>query len=133
VPVRVLIVDDDAGFVEYLRETLSDSPGIEVVGSAADGVQALQAIEEHSPDVVTMDLDMPKLDGVEATRLVLERHPGTVVILVSGSENHAAWLGNAKTETGARDFVTKGMVADEIEEAILCAASQSRRLRLVHI
>jgi chemotaxis response regulator CheB len=111
-PIRALIVDHDPGFVEVLRTALADSQAVKVVGSANDGAEALQLVEELAPEVVTMDLDMPRLEGVEATSLVLERYPGTVVVLVSGSENHAK---------------------DEIEEEILAAASQHRPLRFVHV
>ena len=111
-PVRALIVDHDPAFVELLRTALTDSPAIKVIGSANDGAEALQLVEKLVPEVVTMDLDMPMLEGVDATSLVLERYPGTVVVLVSGSENHAK---------------------DEIEEAILSAASQHRPLRFVHL
>ena len=130
-PIRVLIVDDDPGFLEYLRTALADSPAIEVIGSAADGIEALRQVEKLAPEVVTMDLDMPRLDGVEAARIILERHAGTMVVMVSGSENHAEWLG--LEETGAHDFVRKSRVGDEIEEAILAAASQHRPLRLIHV
>ena len=73
--VRVLVVDDSAYVRKVLREMLSRSPFIEVVGAARDGREALDLVEELNPDVVTCDLNMPELDGVEFVREQMRRRP----------------------------------------------------------
>jgi len=80
---RVLIVDDHELVRAGLRGVLDAEPGIEVVSEAADGVQAIAAAEMHHPDVVVMDLQMPAMDGIEATRRILSSRPGTAVLVVT--------------------------------------------------
>jgi DNA-binding NarL/FixJ family response regulator len=84
-PVRVLIVDDDATFASALVSMLELDPRVEVVGEAADGAEAVAEVERLRPDAVTMDLDMPVLDGIAATGLILRRHPSVAVVVLTGS------------------------------------------------
>src|SRR6476620_11629589 len=85
--VRVLIVDDSAFVCKVVRQMLSRSPFLEVVGAAHDGEEALELVERLRPDVVTLDLNMPHLDGVEFLRRQMARRPVPVVLLSSASEN----------------------------------------------
>jgi two-component system chemotaxis response regulator CheB len=80
----VLIVEDSAVVREFLIHILSSDPEIQVIGTAKDGEEALEAVERTKPDIITMDIHMPKIDGMEATRLIMETHP-TPIIIVSGS------------------------------------------------
>ncbi|MFJ1756286.1 response regulator [Kitasatospora sp. NPDC088134] len=92
-------------------------PGITVVGSAADGEEALRLVAEHAPDVVLMDLRMPRCDGVEATRRVRAEHPGTeVVVLTTYADDDSLF---SALQAGARGFLTKDAGAEEIARAVV--------------
>jgi len=86
--VRVLVVDDSPSVRELLVYVLGSDPGIEIVGCAVDGEQAVHMAQLHRPDVITMDLHMPNVDGYEATRRIMQTCPVPIVI-VSGSESQA--------------------------------------------
>ncbi|OFW23684.1 MAG: chemotaxis response regulator protein-glutamate methylesterase [Acidobacteria bacterium RIFCSPLOWO2_02_FULL_65_29] len=82
--IKVLVVEDSPVVREFLVHILGSDPGIRVVGTANDGEDALEAVARERPDVITMDIHMPKLDGLEATRRIMETHP-TPIVIVSGS------------------------------------------------
>ncbi|MFJ5885921.1 response regulator [Kitasatospora cineracea] len=91
-------------------------PGITVVGSAPDGEEALRLVAEHAPDVVLMDLRMPRCDGVEATRRIRAGHPGTeVVVLTTYADDDSLF---SALQAGARGFLTKDAGAEEIARAV---------------
>ena len=83
-PLRVLLVDDDQAFVEAMAASLRDVPDVEVVGFALDGLQAITRATHARPDVVLMDVDMPRLDGIQATQIILADDPRCLVVAVSG-------------------------------------------------
>ncbi|SNT59199.1 two component transcriptional regulator, LuxR family [Streptosporangium subroseum] len=113
---RVLVVDDQTVVREGLTLLLGLLPGIEVVGSAGDGEAALRLIEAERPDVVLMDLRMPRMDGVEATRRIRAAYPETqVVVLTTYSDDESVF---AALQAGARGFLTKSAGAEEISRAI---------------
>ena len=84
--VRVLIVDDSAYVRKVVREMLSRSPFLEVVGAARDGEEALELVERLRPDVVTLDLNMPRCDGLDFLRRQMARRPLPVIVLSIASE-----------------------------------------------
>ncbi|MFI6447431.1 response regulator [Kitasatospora sp. NPDC050543] len=115
-PTRVLVADDQTVVREGIVMLLGLLPGIEVVGAAADGEEAVRLVELHSPDVVLMDLRMPRCDGVEATRRIRTAHPGTeVVVLTTYADDDSLF---PALQAGARGYLTKDAGGEEIARAI---------------
>jgi DNA-binding NarL/FixJ family response regulator len=113
-PIRVLIADDSARTREGLRALFATWPEITVVGEAANGQEAVRLVAEYLPDVVLMDLHMPLLDGVQATRLIKQQWPAvTVVVLTMYATEQSATLA-----AGADAFVMKGSVPERLLTAI---------------
>ena len=117
--IRVLVAEDDDAFAEITTLLLQRSERIEVIGRARDGKEALAMADALGPDVVVMDLDMPILGGVEATRLVVERGDARVVVL-TGSDI-AGDIHLAKG-AGAAAYVPKIRVAQELVPAVVGVA-----------
>ena len=115
----MLIADDHRLFAEALRAILSADERIEVVGLAASGDDAVAQAEDLEPDVVLMDISMPGLNGVEATRKILDDRPGARVLMVTGSD--AQEDVDAARGAGAAGYVTKDRIAAELVHAILGA------------
>ncbi|MFE3650214.1 MULTISPECIES: response regulator transcription factor [unclassified Streptomyces] len=113
---RVVVADDQTVVREGIVMLLGLLPGIEVVGSAADGDEAVRMVAELAPDVVLMDLRMPRCDGVEATRRIRADHPGTqVVVLTTYADDDSLF---PALQAGARGYLTKDADGDEIVRAI---------------
>jgi two-component system, chemotaxis family, protein-glutamate methylesterase/glutaminase len=104
--IRVLVVDDSALMRKLIPTILARDPSIEVVGTAMDGTFALKKIEEFHPDVVTLDLEMPRMDGLEALRLIMRRAPMPVIV-VSTHSKEGAYSTFKALALGAIDFVAK--------------------------
>src|SRR5579884_636798 len=113
---RVIVVDDETLVREGLVTMLELMPGIEVVGSAADGEEAVELVARTAPDVVLMDLRMPCCDGVEATRRIRSEHPGTQVIALTTHADDRSIL--SAVEAGARGYLTKHSGDRAIRQAI---------------
>ncbi|GAA2862208.1 response regulator [Nonomuraea rubra] len=113
---RVVVVDDQAVVREGLVLLLGLLPGIEVVGSAGDGEAALRVVEAERPDVVLMDLRMPRMDGVEATARIRAAYPGTQVVVLTTYSDDESVL--AALRAGARGFLTKDADADDLASAV---------------
>ncbi|GGU48431.1 DNA-binding response regulator [Streptomyces albospinus] len=113
---RVVVADDQTVVREGIVMLLGLLPGIEVVGSAADGEEAVRMVAELAPDVALMDLRMPRCDGVEATRRIRTDHPGTqVVVLTTYADDDSLF---PALQAGARGYLTKDADGDEIVRAI---------------
>jgi two-component system, chemotaxis family, protein-glutamate methylesterase/glutaminase len=108
--IRVLVVDDSALMRKLIPAILARDPSIEVVGTAMDGAFALKKIEELHPDVVTLDLEMPRMDGMETLRMIMRRAPMPVVLFSTHSKEGAYATFKALT-LGAIDFVAKPLEA----------------------
>ncbi|MFJ8824245.1 response regulator [Streptomyces sp. NPDC102467] len=115
-PARVVVVDDQTVVREGIVMLLGLLPGIEVVGAGGDGEQAITLVAELDPDVVLMDLRMPRCDGVEATRRIRAEYPGTqVVILTTYADDESLF---PALKAGARGYLTKDAGGDEIVRAV---------------
>jgi DNA-binding NarL/FixJ family response regulator len=115
-PVRVLIVDDNHLFGDSLALWLSSATGIELVGIARDGQEGIDAALEHDADVVLMDIGMPIMDGLEATRRLLAAKPEVRVIVLSGYDQDD--LGEAAAQAGAASFLSKDEIHKYVNAAI---------------
>jgi DNA-binding NarL/FixJ family response regulator len=115
-PIRVLIADDQRVVREGLEMVLGLLPGIEVVGSAGDGLEAVDLAASLHPDIVLMDLRMPRCDGVEATRLLREREPEIKVVVLTTYADDRSVLDALRA--GARGYLTKHAGGAQIREAL---------------
>jgi DNA-binding NarL/FixJ family response regulator len=120
-PVRVLVVDDQALVREGLMTLLEAAGDIKPVAAAADGEEAVALAARHRPDVVLMDLRMPKLDGVEATRQIVAARPETEVVVLTTHADEASILDALRA--GARGYLTKDAGIAEIARAVHAAAN----------
>jgi DNA-binding NarL/FixJ family response regulator len=118
-PVRVLIVDDQALFREALATLLEVRPEIRVVGEAANGAEALDRVAALRPDVVLMDLHMPVLDGIGATRRVRVEHPDVQVLALTTFDDDEDVF--AALRAGAVGYLLKDVSSDRLVEALLAA------------
>jgi DNA-binding NarL/FixJ family response regulator len=118
--VRVLVADDHPVFRTGLATILGDLDGIEVVGQAADGDEAVARAGELAPDVVVMDLHMPGRNGIEATRAILAERAETAVLVLTMLEDDASVV--AALRAGARGYVVKGADRDVIARALHAVA-----------
>jgi DNA-binding NarL/FixJ family response regulator len=119
-PVRVLVADDHPVFREGFAALLGSIPGVDVVGTASDGREAVAAARELRPDVIVMDVQMPGLDGIEATRAVLGERPETGVVVLTMSEEDATVF--SAVRAGARGYLLKGAEPAEVVRAITTVA-----------
>ena len=109
---RTLLVDDNAGFRRSLKEFLAWEPDIEVIGEAADGQEAILKARELKPDLVLMDLRMPGISGIDATRQLRDEMPELKVIILSVFDLQE--YRDAARASGANGYVTKGSLFEEL-------------------
>ncbi len=119
-PLRVVIADDQASVREGLVLLLGGLPGIDVVGAAADGEQALALVAEQQPDVILLDLHMPVLDGIGATRRLVAQHPGVAIVVLTTYVDDSSVL--EALQAGARSYLTKDADRTDIARALQAAA-----------
>ena len=119
--IKVLIVDDQELIRQSLKVVLNVSPGIEVVDVAGSGKEALRSVAAHKPDVVLMDIRMPGMDGVEATKIIKERYPSIKVIVLTTFDDDEYVFG--ALQNGASGYLLKGSNVSELADAIKIAHS----------
>jgi DNA-binding NarL/FixJ family response regulator len=119
--LRVLVVDDHPVYRDGLAVLLGSVPGLVVVGTAADGAQAVAMALEEQPDVVVMDVQMPVLDGIEATRRITAESPSVGVVVLTMSEDDGTVF--AAVRAGARGYLLKGADQEEVVRAITTVAA----------
>jgi DNA-binding NarL/FixJ family response regulator len=119
-PLRVVIADDQASVREGLVMLLDGLPDIDVVGAAADGEQALDLVAEHKPDAILLDLHMPVLDGIGATRRLAAEHPGVAVVVLTTYVDDSSVI--EALQAGARSYLTKDADRTDIARALHAAA-----------
>ena len=126
--VRVLVVDDHVMMREGLRSVLEDHHDIEVVGVASNGEEAVAEVDHLRPQVVLMDINMPRMDGITATAHIKARHPRMIVlgISVNADDQHR----DAIVKAGALSLISKEVAIKQLHEAILEAVSRGNRKSL---
>ncbi|MEU0137484.1 response regulator transcription factor [Streptomyces sp. NPDC006296] len=118
---RVVVADDQSVVREGIVMLLGLLPGIDVVGAAKDGDEAVALVAEKAPDVVLMDLRMPRCDGVEATRRIRREHPGTQVVVLTTFDDDESLF--SALRAGARGYLTKDAGGEEIAQAIVAVVA----------
>ena len=119
--IRLLVADDHALFREGLQALFSATPGIELVGEAAGGEEVVTLVEKMQPDIVLMDINMPGVNGIEATRRILRANPTIGVIMVTMLEDDASLF--SAMRAGARGYVLKGANHKELLQTVRAVAS----------
>jgi two-component system response regulator NreC len=119
-PIRILLADDHAIVRDGLRALLEKQPDMTVAGEASDGREAVQIAEENAPDIVVMDIAMPNMNGIEATRRIIATRPATGVVILSMHQDESYVLRSLKA--GARGYLLKDSLRTEVVEAIRSVA-----------
>ena len=122
-PIRVLVADDQPIFTRMLEAVLADDERMDVVGHAANGRQAVELAEELAPDVVLMDISMPLMDGLEATRRLHELDPAPRVLMLTESDLPGDVVRSRKA--GAVAYVPKTRITSDLSEAIITVMGDS--------
>jgi two-component system response regulator NreC len=118
--IRLLLVDDHAILRDGLRALLSYYPDVEVVGEAEDGLQAIEGVERLAPDVVVMDIAMPGMNGLDATRLIRQRHPETRILILTQYDDQRYVLPFVRA--GVSGYVLKRALGSDLINAVRTVA-----------
>lgn len=119
-PIRILLADDHTVVRDGLRALLEKQPDIAVVAEAGDGRDSVRLAEEHEPDVVIMDIAMPNMNGIEATRRILASRPKTAVVILSMHQDESYVLRSLKA--GAKGYLLKDSLRSDVIDAIRAVA-----------
>jgi two-component system, NarL family, nitrate/nitrite response regulator NarL len=126
-PFRILVAEDDESFLDVITLVLEQDERFAVAGRARDGREAVELAQRLSPDAVVMDIEMPTLDGVEATRRLREAAPDLPIIAVSGHDYEERVL--EIRQAGADDYVRKARLAEELPR-VLATLLQASKMRM---
>jgi DNA-binding NarL/FixJ family response regulator len=114
--VRVLVVDDYVPFRRFVFSELGKSPELHIIGEASDGLEAIQKAEELQPDLIVLDIGLPKLNGIEAGKRIHEVAPGTKILFVT--QNNDVDVVRAVLSNGASGYVLKPDASKELLQAV---------------
>ena len=114
--IRVVLVDDQFQIHRVVQDILGSTPDVRLVGQAANGQEGLELCEYYQPDIVLMDVIMPIMDGIEATRELHERFPDIKVLVISSFQDHESV--HSMLRNGAVGYLTKGSLAEDLVETI---------------
>lgn len=117
--IRVLLADDDEGFLASMQELVEGQPELSVVGTATDGLAAIELVDELGPDAAVLDLHMPLLDGVSTVARLRRDHPNLCLIALTGDEAPA--LHRAAKDSGADDVLLKTQLVDALVDRLTAA------------
>lgn len=115
-PIRVILIDDHRHIHQAVTTILSDIPVVELVAQGSNGEEAIELCEKHKPDVVLMDVVMPVMDGVSATKIILEKFPEIRILVLSSFQDHESV--HEMLRNGASGYITKGSLASELISTI---------------
>ena len=115
-PIRIIVVDDSPLYRRTICDIIEKQPNLQIVAEAGDGAYAIQAIKEHRPDVVLMDITLPVMDGLEATRIITSKFPDTRVIILSMHSGDT--MNSSSCQAGACSYLCKDCSINEILGAI---------------
>ena len=110
--IRVLIVDDAMFMRSMIKDILTNSGKFEIIGEASNGQEAIETFKKRQPDVVTMDIVMPVMDGIEATKEILKIHPSAKIVMVSALGQEPLVI--ESIAAGARDFIVKPFSPEKV-------------------
>ncbi|MCH8345873.1 MAG: response regulator transcription factor [Chloroflexi bacterium] len=119
-PIRIVIADDHALVREGTRQILEDHPGLVVAGEAQDGEEAVAMVARLQPDVVLMDISMPKLNGIDATRIIKKESPATSVLILTAYDDDQYIF--ALLDAGAAGYLLKNVRGEELAQAVRAVA-----------
>ena len=121
--VRILLVDDHPIVRQGLKTLLEGRPGWEVIGEASDGIEAIEKAQDLTPDVMVLDVTMPRMNGLEACRVIRQKAPGLEILFVT--QHDSPQMMREALDAGARGYVVKSNAARDLLEAVE-AVSQHR-------
>ncbi|MCH7998902.1 MAG: response regulator transcription factor [Chloroflexi bacterium] len=119
-PIRIVIADDHALVREGTRQILEDHPGLVVAGEAQDGEEAVAMVSRLQPDVVLMDISMPKMNGIDATRIIKKESPATSVLILTAYDDDQYIF--ALLDAGAAGYLLKNVRGEELAQAVRAVA-----------
>ena len=119
-PIRILLADDHVVVRDGLRSLLERQPDMQIVGEAEDGRETVRLADEHSPDIVVMDISMPNMNGIEATRRIVASKPETGIVILSMHQDESYVLRSLKA--GARGYLLKDSVRGDVIDAVRAVA-----------
>jgi two-component system, NarL family, response regulator LiaR len=114
--IKLLLADDHAVVREGTRQLLENEPDMEIIGEAGDGEEAVRLVKQLKPDVIIMDVSMPKLSGIEATKQIKDISPSSIVLILTGYD-YDEYIFNL-LESGAAGYLLKDVTGDELIQAI---------------